>query len=248
MKNEDFDNEIDSLLDDFEFKPITDGLGFHHSIKEEKEVKLNLASKSKSLKEDFDRRVTTLSNQASIEKQLQQNEKDQKSVNMGELAPFYQDSHQVSEEVGLDLTEIEKVEAESVEVEQANLFFRSLAWGIDFAIVLTSIVMTALLMIFTAELPMEVLNSVLVTNDIFVGILPICSMFYLFYFSFFEKTQFSTIGKRICGIKVESYSGQMTMLQAFGRALISLVSIPMMGLPTLLKFHDFITNTFVVKR
>jgi hypothetical protein len=46
---QDQDKEIDELLENFDFKPITEGLGFHHSLKETKEIKTNLAEQKRAL-------------------------------------------------------------------------------------------------------------------------------------------------------------------------------------------------------
>ena len=51
------DLEIDNLLDNNIFKPLTNGLGFHHSTKTEKEVSISLKEKSLDLKSDFEKRA-----------------------------------------------------------------------------------------------------------------------------------------------------------------------------------------------
>ena len=75
--NKDFD--IDSILDqDDLFKPLSDGLGFHHSVKEKKDVAISLKKQSLDLKRDLDLRTRQLNKRERIQSE---------DVDMGELAP-----------------------------------------------------------------------------------------------------------------------------------------------------------------
>ena len=82
------ENDIERLIDDFDFKPITDGLGFHHSIQNKKDVKVNLKKQSMDLQSELEQRISHMTAQKS---------ENQSSVNMGELAPFYGDSKEEKE-------------------------------------------------------------------------------------------------------------------------------------------------------
>ena len=52
--------------DEINFKVINDGLGFHHSIKDEKEIELDLNDKSEILKYDLEMRSKNLLKQKII--------------------------------------------------------------------------------------------------------------------------------------------------------------------------------------
>ena len=74
-------NDIESIFDgDLDFKPLTKGLGFHHSVKDKKEVSQSLIQKSMELKSDLESRATILNN----------NSNHAISTNMGDLSPFYE--------------------------------------------------------------------------------------------------------------------------------------------------------------
>ncbi len=230
----DIESEIDDIIDNFDLKPITDGLGFHHSIKDEKEVKINLRNQTKSLKNELETRIS----------QLDTNKSDTK-VNMGDLAPFYADvaADTPTEETTLDLEK----EVSTIK-QEASLTFRLCAWFIDITILLTTILVIFTAIIFFAELPLEFFNIFMVSDELFISFIALSFMFYNFYFSFFDKTSFSTIGKRLMNLRVVRINGQnISYIQAFLRSCLTIVSLPLLGLPLILKFQDKITDTQVIE-
>ena len=79
--------------------------------------------------------------------------------------------------------------------------------------------------------------------------LPLGVMFYMFYFSFFDKTVFSTPGKKVLGITVQSTSGnRVKMSQSFMRAVLTLISVATLGMTSVLDLHSKLTDTRVVKK
>lgn len=235
------ENEIDSIIDNFDLKPITDGLGFHHSIKDEKEVKVSLKQKSVSLNNEFENRLNQMNTQT----------EEKSSVNMGELAPFYADTELVTPkpEQIVDLASGIEVEDDlSQQVSDASLPIRFTAWLIDISILLTSMLVTFTSIIYFADLPMEILNIFMISDELFMSFVSLTLMFYTFYFSFFDKTSFSSIGKRVLNIKVIGTRNNITLLQAFARVCLSIVSIALLGLPLLLRIHDNMTDTRVVNK
>ena len=238
--NTDIDNEIDRLIDNFELKPITKGLGFHHSIKEKNEIKIDLRKQSKALKNELELRMNQLNVQ---EKTPAKN----KSVNMGDLAPFYQDT-------SLEKSKLEKTDTitfgdhEVSQIEEASMPLRFVAWFIDVAILTTLMITIFSGIIYFAQLPMNVLNMFMVSSDILVSFVVITSLFYIFYFSFFEMTNFSTPGKNILGMKVTSIKKRVTLMQSFSRSILAISSILLLGLPVLLKLHDKMTDTQIIKK
>lgn len=240
-KQNDFDLEkdLDLLFDeDFDFKPITKGLGFHHSIKDQKEVSISLKKQQGELKEQLNKRAKTL------------NKNSPKASNMGDLAPFYQE--QKKQSIDLELNQKETKEDNSrntLEETNANMFIRVAAWLMDIVILLLSFSLSFVLMIFINDAPLEIVKELLMSVELFITVAPMLGIYYIFYFSFFDKTTFSTPGKRITGLRVVSSNGDnISMLQALMRSVITIVSVLTLGLLVILDAQSKITDTKVVKR
>lgn len=233
IDNDDF--EIDNLLENTDiFKPLTNGLGFHHSIKEEKEVKYDLQTKSIQLKTELEQRARKLSlNTAKIESP---------SINMGDLSPFYQNTKPQKMELNLEPSQFEN------QTEESDLVIRFLAWGIDLTLVATLITIVSISVVFIANIPLSFIRTNIFNLDIFLMGSTLMGMIYVFYFSFFDKTKFSSLGKRITGIKVVNLEGNsITMVQAFLRTIVTIVSLFTLGLGSVLRIQDRLTDTKVVK-
>jgi uncharacterized RDD family membrane protein YckC len=230
MSNDNFD--IDNLLDDEKiFKPLTEGLGFHHSIKEQKEVKADLATKKVVLKEQLETRA----------KELNLRSTKTNNISMGELAPFYSDKTE----------EVVKVELHSHEreFEEASLVTRFGAWFVDAVIIASIITISLVSIIFIANIPLSYIRDNILNLDLILSFMSISILFYSFYFSFFDKTSFSTPGKRLLGLRVLSIKGgPITFIQAFSRVLITLASILTLGLGSILRIQDKLTDTIVVNK
>jgi hypothetical protein len=230
------ETEIDDLINNFDLKPITDGLGFHHSIKDEKEIRSSLKQNSVALNNEFETRLNNMNIKT----------EDTSSVNMGELAPFYADNTEVKPEVEqvIDLASVEL--EETIEDVDASLPLRFCAWFIDLSILLTTLLVTFTSIIYFSDLPMEIINIFMISDELFMSFTCLSLMFYTFYFSFFDKTSFSSIGKRVLNLKVVGIKGNISLIQAFTRVCLTLVSIALLGLPLILKMQDRMTDTRVV--
>lgn len=227
-------NEIDDLMEDFDFKPVTKGLGFHHSIADKKEIKVDMEEHKKALMDDLENR--SLKIKADQQKSNQQ-------VNMGELSAFYK-----NEEAPVinDLPDlVEKVE--KIETHDASITMRFFAWAIDSLVVFTMLLTTIFAIIVMADMPLEFLNFYMITDDLRYSFIAMFFMYYLFYFSIMDKTEFSTLGKRMLNIKVIGAYKKLTLIGSTARALLSIFSIFTLGLFTLLTLHDSFTGTKVVK-
>jgi uncharacterized RDD family membrane protein YckC len=230
VSNDNFD--IDNLLDDEKiFKPLTEGLGFHHSIKEQKELKADLATKKVVLKEQLETRA----------KELNLRSTKTNNISMGELAPFYSDKTEEAVEVELHSYESE--------LEEASLVTRFGAWFVDAVIIASIITISLVSIIFIANIPLSYIRDNILNLDLILSFMSISILFYSFYFSFFDKTSFSTPGKRLLGLRVLSIKGgPITFIQAFSRVLITLASILTLGLGSILRIQDKLTDTIVVNK
>lgn len=233
IENDDF--EIDNLLENSDlFKPITDGLGFHHSIKEKKEIKKDLNSQKISLKNNLEKRAKTLN--------MKSTKVENNTLNMGELAPFY-DKSPVNNEVKLNLNSLKE------EIILASVEKRVLAWGIDLAVISSLITICVIGIVFIADVPLSFLKDNFLEIDILFVSSLLSVMFYMFYFTFLEKTDFSTIGKRVLNLKVVREDGEsISMLQSFSRSLLTLASFLTLGLGSILKIQDKLTDSIVKEK
>jgi uncharacterized RDD family membrane protein YckC len=231
------DLEIDNLLENNLFKPLTNGLGFHHSIKEKKEVALSLREKSLDLKSDFEKRAQTIAATQILTSET-------KIPNsMGELSAFYQKAEEIEQKLDIN---IESEESYSLE---ASIVSRFMAWGLDIIIVASLIALVLITSVLTAGIPFSFFSDNAYNLDITFFSLLFTSLFYLFYFSFFDKTNFSTPGKRILGLKVQRLSGkEISYIQSINRSFISLMSISTLGLMSFLKLQDKLTDTIVISK
>ena len=238
MKNK-HDEEIDNLLNDFDFKPITNGLGFHHSLKEKKNIEMDLKHKSSMLKDDLEDRASRLKNKSITSNQVSQH------VNMGDLSPFYNNeplSKPVEETVALSESYVEDIE----EFHSASVVSRFFAWSIDLILITALLLLAITGVLLTSEMPLEIINVFMLSTDLIMSFFVISALFYIFYFSFFDKTFYSTPGKRMMGIRVKSLSKNKntTLFQSFMRTSLSLCTL---GVMNIFFLQDKITNTEVVK-
>ena len=236
MMNEENQNELDKIFDeDINFTAITDGLGFHHSVKSKSDVQKDLKTKSTELKRDFDSRIKQLSNRPKT------------VVDMGDLSPFYSKAETSEMAIKLERDHIE--EAELPINLQANIFERFGAWLVDFIMVSVLFFVMFLSVVLITNTPLAFVRDLTLGKEFFLTLLPLFAGFYLFYFSFFDKTVFSSPGKKIFGLKVMTISNESpTLIQAGGRALVTLLSVFTMGLLVFLDAQSRLTDTKVIKR
>lgn len=232
--NNDLEKELEAL-EDFDFKPITEGLGFHHSIAEKSKIKTELKSQQKSLRKDLEKRSQLL--------KVSHNDQRPHVEHMGELAAFYENpTIDTSNIAPLIKTE------ERPDVVDVSMFTRFSAWIVDL-LVISFMFATSIISIFAlADMPYDLLNPVMISKDIVTSFGTLFLMFYIFYFSFLDKTEYSTLGKRLFNIKLIGMTKRPSLFKTFNRTLLSLLSVFTLGLLTLLSLQDSLTDTKVVKR
>lgn len=233
MENNDFD--IDKLFDDQNaFKPLTKGLGFHHSLKSEKEVSISLKKSSEMLKNDLEKRAKTLNSSVNLHNE---------TLDRGDLSPFYKSDFPTKEEVHPTFEqEIIKGPREAVMGKRLG------AWLIDAFLVTSMYLVTLILITFISSLDFKLLLDTQVALSFLKETAPLFVFYYLFYFSFFDKTEYSTIGKRALSLRVCDEKGSaITMYQAFLRSFLTLVSLATLGLFSMLDFQSKMTETKVIE-
>lgn len=223
-------------LDDeeFSFKVISEGLGFHKK------------------RESTPLRTLKAPTQPQPQKSLKSSLK--KSQSMGELSAFYQDQT-IPDEVKLTNVLEERTSRQlgtkPKEIEgkaDAHLAARFLAFGIDFTVSLVFFASTMSLAFLSSglELPL-LLNKAFLIEFVYI-LLPLFLLFQCLYYSFLETGKRNTLGKALLGIKTTSLSlGDINASQSFFRFVLVSLSFLGLGVPNLFKFQDKISDTMVIK-
>ena len=243
------DIEIDNLLEKNNlFKPLTEGLGFHHSIKNEKEVVTSLKQKSIDLKSDLEKKAKSLSTSISTKPF---NKTLENPHLMGDLRAFY--AKPESADIDLMMSNQRELHVsdgkQNIQLYPAKLELRFLAWLVDSLLVAVMLSIAFLAAVFTSNIPLSFFRDNVLNLDIGFFVIAISMMFYVFYFSFFDKTKFSTPGKRIFGLGVKNINGNdITFIQSINRSLICCMSILTLGLASILRFQDRLTQSVVISK
>lgn len=218
----------DFSMEDFDFKPITSGLGFHHQ-------------KAQEIKPVFTDKTLPTTVSTPMSTPITQSHKEQ-SVYQNDLSIFYGASQSPDLAVPQERIEVapEKTwplasKGRRVVAYVLDLCAVACVLGIVITIMARTISMD-LLEVWTA-FPHEITPLVLV---LFCG-------FYVIYFSIFEKSPSSTLGKNIMGLKVVTRDDSM---QSFGvlvlRSIVTLANFLSLGLFAWFDLQNKVTNTKVI--
>lgn len=228
------DQDIDKLLEDFEFSAITDGLGFHHSVSEPAKVEKSLSQKANELDQDLKRHIKNL-----------KATKSDSNIHRGDLTPFY--SQESVEEKPIEKLEELIAEEDLVEtVQAASSELRFFAWTMDVSLVVILSAITTLLSFYSSGIPM---NSITLTSEVSLSLFgSMLLLFYLLYFTVLDATEHSTVGKRLCGMRVVKSLKPISLSLSLKRSMFCLISLGLAGLPALLKTQDLFFETQVIKK
>jgi len=208
---------------DFDFKPITAGLGFH-------------GNKTTEIKPAFTENLSI--NHLSMPTPASITRKDN-HIYQNELSVFY--GRETNQQTPIETFKVEKV------FRQATKSQRVLAYVLDLGLVLSSVMLVLTIM---SRLIAKDLIEVWTTypNEITPLVLVLFSGFYMMYFSIFEKTSQSTLGKNLLSITVVDLDNKpqsFTMLMF--RSFISLMNFVSLGLFSYFNLQNKVSNTKVIK-
>ena len=207
---------------DFDFKPITSGLGFHHT--KTTEVKPSFAK-------DSTPSVKPMQQPTAVQ-QVYQND----------LAAFYNSAVQQEK-----IIQKNEMKDESI-VRMATTSQRVTAYLLDLGLILSclGIVLTVMARLIGEDL-MSVWN--LYPGEITPLVLSLFVGFYLIYFSIFEKTSSSTLGKNIMEISVVNLDNKsMSMTGLMLRSTIGLLNFLALGLFSYFDLQNKITDSKVIRK
>lgn len=212
-------NVIDDL--DFDFKPITSGLGFHHQ------------KKTDVRPQGLERAVTPAPIPVAPKKEM--------NVYQNDLSLFYGLEAQAPAVDPQPLQKEEKTFPVASRPQRIFAYFLDLIFlGSVLALVLTVMARTISLDLIEAwTLYPHEITPLVVT--LFIG-------FYLIYFSIFEKSEFSTLGKNILGLRVvDEENHSLSLLVLLVRASFGLLNFVSLGLFSYFDLQDKVTGSKVIK-
>jgi len=226
----------DLNLDDFDFKPITSGLGFHHSkIQEVKPVFTD-----KTIQIPIVKNLPAATTHSRNETPIYEND----------LSLFYKNAVSTNEPTQPKMISQDHSEKTAVETsyELASKFNRFIAYALDLFFVLSVLLIVLVTMTRTIDMdlvslwenyPHEITPLVCV---LFCG-------FYMIYFSIFEKSATSTIGKNMLGLGVLNADNSNPSLgMLVGRSFISLLNFLSFGLFSWFDLQGKITQTKIIRK
>ena len=208
---------------DFDFKPITSGLGFHQN-------------KTTEIKPTFHESQSLNMNSMPMPAPMARKENQ---IYQNELSAFY----------GRETQTVEPIVAVKKEkiFRLATKSQRVLAYVLDLGLVLSSV---ALVLTIMSRLIEKDLIDVWTTypNEITPLVLILFTGFYMMYFSIFEKASQSTLGKNLLGITVVDLDNKnQSFIMLVFRTFISLMNFVSLGLFSYFDLQNKVSNSKVVK-
>jgi uncharacterized RDD family membrane protein YckC len=225
----------DDLFDDFDFKPLSKGLGFHHANKSEEAVK---EATRVMVERAAPARPAAL---ARSQHPFEQHRLAQASVEaprdfvQNDLALFY--AAKAEPQI--------QIEEAFVPVLAASKSLRLAAFSVDMIIVggLTAGTLQSVSLMTGLDVwnEMWVLEPTMLT-----AIVLLFSGYFLLYFTLLEIFQGKSLGKDLMGITLATeHRPQMTLL--FVRSLMTLLGFLSLGLTNAVELPGMITNTKVIR-
>ncbi|EQC44851.1 RDD family protein [Bacteriovorax sp. BSW11_IV] len=117
------------------------------------------------------------------------------------------------------------------------------SWVVDFACIAALMGLLTFSFIFTVNISFaEFMTQMKVSDMAIFGVL--FSILYVSYFSILDLAQ--TPGKILLGVKVDSADRSLTFKATLIRAIVSMISTLLIGLPALLDFSGKLSDTRVI--
>ncbi len=217
---------------DFDFKPITSGLGFHHqkNTTEIKPVIIERATVTQS--------VSRPNSQLHVKPV-----KADMNVYQNDLSMFYDHGQKQDAEI-----RAEKIEESAHRgIRLATRPERVFAYGLDLFLIVSVLSLTLMLMARATDMDLiavwtEYPNEITpLVVSLFVG-------FYVMYFSIFEKNATSTLGKGLLGIRVvDMDNNDQRFIILVLRSVISLLNFITLGLFSYFDLQNIVTNSKIIR-
>ena len=240
-KNSDFlaflvDEEVN--IDDVEFKPLNQGLGFHqegkdrvyHPIKKATPRSLTNTKTDRTAKSDLG--IANLDNTNKI---------NEISLKGQELAAIYQSDMQS------EMTKRQKKKTlKKALVKDATMSSIFVAWFIDMILVASLVGATAGMFVYLSGYSLDLLLKKIPSHELGVFFGAIFVIYYMAYFSILDIVQ--SPGKAGMKIRLIRTNGQGVKINdTLARAFITLLSLPLIGMPCAIDFQGKLSDTKVIQ-
>ncbi len=217
---------VDLDLEDFDFKPITSGLGFNHA-KTTTEVKPVFLDKP------------VMPRETTMARPQQQPVRKEMNVYQNDLSIFYGQT---------DMTKTEPVKEEKPEktYRLASKTDRIVAYVLDMALI--GSVLSVMLMMMSRATDMEILEAwAQYPNEVTPLVITLFCGFYLLYFSISEKTG-STLGKSMMNLRLVNMENRsQNFMTLTVRTLVTLANFASLGLFSWFDLQNKATGSKVIK-
>lgn len=225
------DQDIDKLLENFEVKPLTEGLGFHHSVSDKKKIRKSLADRANELDRDLKNHI----------KQIKHAKSSEPVLDHGDLTPFYTQEEQTPElEINL--------ESEVALPQDEKGLIRLAAWLFDTVLILSFAFLTLFIAYSLVGTYLRPFDQYIFSATGIVDFAVLGGLFYLFYFSLLDATAHSTYGKNLFNLELTTDGKPISFKKSFARTLFSLFGLGLLGLPTILRTQDLFFNTKIIRK
>lgn len=207
-------------MEEFDFKPITSGLGFHQTKSEEPKIAM------------MEKVIPNPIPQAPVAREM--------NVYQNDLSIFY--SQQTANlEVPVQETK------EEVSFRVATKSQRAFAYLIDLTLVAS--VVSLVLIVMARTISMDLIDVwISYPNEITPLVVTLFCGFYLMYFSIFDKTETSTLGKNLFGIRVVDQSNlNLSFTVLFLRSFVTLLNFVSLGLFSYFDLQNKMFHSKVVR-
>ncbi|WP_408098432.1 RDD family protein [Peredibacter sp. HCB2-198] len=214
----------DDFMEEFDFKPITSGLGFHHQ-------------KATEVKPMFTERTVAVSPLPTSVPSM----KKEMNVYQNDLSMFYNQAQTQEAPV-----EVEPV-AEEKYYRVAGKTQRVFAYLTDLTFVAG--LLAGVLTIMAKSVDMDLIQVwEQYPHEITPLVVTLFCGFYLIYFAIFEKASQSTLGKNLFNLRVTSMdNGSLSLTTLLMRSIVSLLNFASLGLFSYFDLQNKVTNSKVIR-
>jgi uncharacterized RDD family membrane protein YckC len=216
---------IDLELDEFDFKPITSGLGFNQNQKTT-EVKPAFVERPMPVRETKPVRTAPVARQ-------------EMNVYQNDLSLFYGQTEQIKAAPAIE-AKPEKIYRTATKID------RVVAYVLDMALITS--VLSVMLMFMTRALDMEIMEAwAQYPDEVTPLIVTLFCGFYVLYFAVGEKTG-ATLGKSLMNIRlVDTDNRNQNFMTLIVRSLITLTNFASLGLFSYFDLQNKATGSKVIK-
>ncbi len=229
-------------LEDIEFTPVTEGLGFAGDNPRDLLQRTNEAETESALPPAF------------IPTSAVKKKNNESFASPSGLDHFYRESLNVELESSLaglseDIDSTTEKEISSEHMTQTEIMPQQLmAWLVDISAVTAMVLACAVSFLLISGISLSSFVAMMILPEVVALTAALYTIFYFLYFVFVTRNSCATLGQQLLGIRLVSLSMRSASIkQRFFRSLIVLLSISTLSLPLLLDFHGKLTDTQVLK-